>query len=146
MNSTLKMARGSLLCDYANRNSCLAYRPDSPTTITDISIAAPDILVIAVMKGIVLTVHMKVYHAQSSDHLPVLIYSICRALFHDPLDRPNFSRTDWATIQASFEARLLGNLVVHDEEAFGKCVVGMTSAIQVALTESTIKRRPCTDP
>jgi hypothetical protein len=32
-NSRLVTASGAILCDYANRNACLIYGPDSPTTV-----------------------------------------------------------------------------------------------------------------
>jgi len=99
-----------------------------------------------VVKDFVLPVHLTVCHALSSDHLPVLIDTNCRASFHDPLDRPDFTRTDWSTFQASLEARLSGNPDVNDEKAIAKCVEEMTSAIQAVLPASAPKRRPCTDP
>jgi hypothetical protein len=106
----------------------LVFGPDSPTTNPYNSNATPDVLDIVVVKDIVLQVNLKVCHALSSNHLPALIDTICRASFHDPLDRPDFTRTDWATFQASLEARLQENPAAHVEEAIDKCVEEMTSA------------------
>jgi hypothetical protein len=41
----------------------------------------------------------------------------CRASFHDPVDRPDFTRTDWAIFQASLEPRLPGHPAANDEGA-----------------------------
>jgi hypothetical protein len=106
----------------------------------------PDVLDIVIVKDFVLPVHLTVCHTLSSDHhLPVLIDTNCRASFHDPLYRSDFTRTDWAIFQASFEARLPKNPIVHDEEAIDKSVEKMNSAIQAALVASAPKRRPSTD-
>jgi hypothetical protein len=43
-NSRLIAARGSLLRDYAVRNSCLTYGPDSPTTAPYTHNATPDVI------------------------------------------------------------------------------------------------------
>jgi hypothetical protein len=43
-NSSLTTARGSLLRDYAIRNTCLIYGPDSPTTASYTHNATPDVL------------------------------------------------------------------------------------------------------
>jgi hypothetical protein len=94
---------------------------------------------------VIIKVHLAVCHTLSSDHLPVLIDTICRASFNDPLDRPDLTWTDWVTFQASLKDRLPGNPAVHDEEAINKCVKEMTSAIQVVLMASAPKSRPCTD-
>jgi hypothetical protein len=139
-SSRLTTARGSLLCDYANRNSCLVYGLDSPTTNPYNSNATPDVLDVVVVKDLVLPVHLTVCHALSSDHLPVLIDTICRASFHDPLDRPDFTRTDWATFQARLEARLPGNPAVHDEEEIDKCDVCSQASI-VYRPEASATRR-----
>jgi hypothetical protein len=99
----------------------------------------PDVLDIVIVKDFFQPVHLTVCHSPSSDHLPVLIYTNCRASFHDPLDRPDFTRRDWATFQASLEARLPGNPAVKDEEAIDKCVEEMTSAVQAAPAASAPK-------
>jgi hypothetical protein len=52
-NSRLNTARGSLLRDYPDRNSCLIYGPDSPTTAPYTHNATPDILDIVVVKDFV---------------------------------------------------------------------------------------------
>jgi hypothetical protein len=51
-NSTLTTARASLLHDYADRNSCLTYGPDSPTTAPYTHNATPDVLGIVVVRDL----------------------------------------------------------------------------------------------
>jgi hypothetical protein len=62
-NSTLTIARGSLLRDYADRNSCLIYGPDSPTTAPYTQNATPDVLDIVVVKDFVLPVYLTAQHS-----------------------------------------------------------------------------------
>jgi hypothetical protein len=57
-NSRLITTRGALLRDYDNRNACLIYRPDSPTTLPYQQNANPDVLDIVVVKDFVLPVHL----------------------------------------------------------------------------------------
>jgi hypothetical protein len=121
-NSTLTTARGSLLRDYDNRNSCFIYGPYSPTTAPYTHNATPDALDIVVVKDFVLPVHLTVCAALSSDHLPILIDTSCRSSFHNMPDRPDFTRMDWVAFQACLQHRLPGNPVVVDEEAIEKCL------------------------
>jgi hypothetical protein len=144
-NSRPVTARGSLLRDYAERNSCLIYGPDSPTTAPYTHVT-PDVLHIAVVKVFVLPVHLTVCATLSSDHLPILIDTSCRSSFQYLPDRPNFTRMDWAAFQACLEHRLPGNPVVVDEEAIDKCREELTSAIQEATAASAPRRRPRVDP
>jgi hypothetical protein len=111
-NSRLIPARGSLLRDYADRNSCLIYGPDSPTTAPYTHNATPDVLDITVVKDFVLPVNLTVCAALSSDHLPILIDSSCRSSFQNLPDRPDITRMDWAAFQACLENRPLRNPVV----------------------------------
>jgi endonuclease/exonuclease/phosphatase family metal-dependent hydrolase len=76
-NCRLTTARGSLLRDYAIRNTCLIYGPDSPTTAPYTHNATPDVLDIVVVKDFVLPVCLTDCSALSSDHLPILIDTIC---------------------------------------------------------------------
>jgi hypothetical protein len=62
------------------------------------------------------------------------------------LDRPDFTRMDWAAFQACLDDRLPVNPVVNDEEAIDKCVEELTSAIQEPTAASAPKRRPRADP
>jgi hypothetical protein len=62
--SRLTTARGSLLRDYAGRNSCLIYGPDSPTTAPYTYSATPDVLdIVVVVKDFVLPVHLSAQHS-----------------------------------------------------------------------------------
>jgi endonuclease/exonuclease/phosphatase family metal-dependent hydrolase len=80
-NSRLTTARGSLLRDYTNRNTCSIYGRDSPTTAPKTHNATPDVLDIVVVKDFVLPVHLTVGSALRSDHLPILIDTTCRSSF-----------------------------------------------------------------
>jgi hypothetical protein len=72
---------GALLLDYADRNACPIYVPNSPTTVPYQQNTKPDVLEIVVDKDFVLSMYLTVYPALSSDHLPVLIDITCRTLF-----------------------------------------------------------------
>jgi hypothetical protein len=91
-NFRLTTARGSPLLDYADRNSCLVYGPDSPTTSPYTHNATPDDLDTVVVNDFVLPVRLTVCAALSSDHLPILIDTSCRSSFHNLPDRPDFTR------------------------------------------------------
>jgi hypothetical protein len=143
-NSRLMTARGTLLRDYANRNSCLIYDPDSPTTASYTHNATPDFLDIVVVKESVRPVHLTVCSALISDHLPILIDATCRSSLKPT--GPDITRMDWAAFQTYHDDRLPGNPVVNDEEAIKTCVEELTSAIQEATAASDPKRRPRADP
>ena len=51
-NSLLNTRRGKLLCDYAEKISCLIFEPDTPTTNPYKPSASPDVLDIAVTKDV----------------------------------------------------------------------------------------------
>ena len=103
-NSWLSTRRGKLLRDYADGNSCLIFGPDSPTTNPYNSSATPDVLDIVITRGLPSPVHLTSCSALSSDHLPVLIDTMCRSSFQHPPDRPDVRRTDWAKFQTHLEA------------------------------------------
>jgi hypothetical protein len=145
-NSRLPTSRSSLLRDYVDRNSCLIYRPDSPTTAPYTHQATPDVLDIVVVNDFVLPVHLTVCAALSSDHLPILIDTSCRSSFHNRPDRPDFTRMDWAALQTCLEHRLPTNSVVVDEEAIDKCLEELSSAIKEARAASAPRRRPRANP
>jgi hypothetical protein len=145
-NSMLIVSRGSLLRDYADRNSCLIYKPDLPTTAPNTPNATPDVLDIVVVNVFVLPVHLTVCSALSSDHLPILIDISCRSSFQNLPDHPEFTRIDWVALQACVEVRPPGNPVMVDEEAIEKCTEELISAIQVATAESAPRLRTCANP
>jgi hypothetical protein len=98
-------ARGALLRDYADRNACLMYGPDSPATFLYQLNTDPDILDIVVYKGFVSTVYLTVCPALSSGHLPVLIDTTYRTSFITILTAPISS--DWT----GWHARLASKTV-----------------------------------
>jgi hypothetical protein len=99
-NSRLTTARGSLLRYYNDRNSCLIYGLDSPTTVPCTHKATADVLDIVAVNDYLLPVHLTVCAALSSDHLPNLIDTSCRSSYHNLPDRPDFTRIDWTAFQA----------------------------------------------
>jgi hypothetical protein len=124
----------------------LIYGADSQTTAPYTHSATPEVLDIVVVKDFFLPVHLTVYAALSSDHLPILIDTSCRSSFHNLTERPDFTHMDWAASQACLEDRLPGNPVVVDEEAIDKCLEVVTSAIHEATMESAPSHRPRADP
>jgi hypothetical protein len=138
--SRLVTARGSLLRDYTDRNSCLIQGPDSPTTAPYTHNATNDFLYIVVIKDFFLPLYLTVCSALSSDHLPTLNDISCRSSFENLPDRPDFTGMDWAPFQACLEDRRPGNPVVVDEEAIDKCFEELISAIQEPTATSAPRR------
>jgi hypothetical protein len=145
-NSSLPTVRGSFLRDYAIRNTCLTYGPDSQNTAPYTHNATTDVLDIVVVKDFVLPVNLTVCSALSSDHLPILIDITCCSSFQNLFDRPDFTRKDWAAYQDCLDDRHLGNPVVNDEKAINKCIEELTSPIREATAASAPRRRPHADP
>jgi hypothetical protein len=75
-------ARGSILRDYADRNSCLIYGPEFQTMAPYRHNATSDVLDIPAVKDIVLLVHLTACGALNSDNLPIVIDTSCRSFFH----------------------------------------------------------------
>jgi hypothetical protein len=98
-NSRPTMRWGKLLCDYADKNSCLIFGLDTPTTNPYNPSATPDVLDITIAKDLLFPVYLTSCSALSSDHLPVFINTVCRSSFQHPPDCPDFKRTDWANFQ-----------------------------------------------
>jgi len=86
LNSRLVTKRGTLLHDYADKNSCLIYGLKTPTIPYNPS-ATPDVLDNVIMKDPVTPVYLTTCSALSSDHLPILIDMRCRPTFLSPPDR-----------------------------------------------------------
>jgi endonuclease/exonuclease/phosphatase (EEP) superfamily protein YafD len=99
-NSRLTTTRGKLLRDYASRNSCLIYGPDTPATLPYNSSATADVLDIVITKDLTFPLYLTACSALSSDHLPVLMDKTCRSSFRNLPARPDYSRTDWVKFQA----------------------------------------------
>jgi hypothetical protein len=93
-NSRLITKRGRLLRDYADKYSCLIHGPNTPTTVPYNPSSTPDVLDIAITKGLNSPVYMTTCSANGSDHLPVLIETQCRSSFLNPPDRPDLRKTD----------------------------------------------------
>jgi hypothetical protein len=136
-NSRLITRRGKFLRDYADGNSCLILGPDSPTTIPYNPSATPDVLDIVITRHLPSSVHLTSCSALSSDHLPVLIDTVCRSSFQHPPVRPDFRRTDWANIQAHLEAEIPFNPELHTDMAIDTCVENFSGAVLKALAAST---------
>jgi endonuclease/exonuclease/phosphatase family metal-dependent hydrolase len=145
-NSRLTTTRGRLLRDYADRKSCLIYGPDSPTSIPCNPSAIPDVLDIVLTKNIVTPVSLTLCSALSSDHLPVLIDTMCRSSFLTLPDRPDFKRADWTRFQECLEEKLPSNPEIRGKEAVDRCVGELSSAILSDIEVATPKSRPRSDP
>jgi hypothetical protein len=120
-NSRLTTRRGRLLRDYADKNSCLIYGPNTPTILPYSSYATPDVLDIAITKHLVSPMYLTICSALSSDHLPILIDTQCRSSFLRLPDRPDF-RTEWPRFQACLEAGLPSNPDLANEVSIDACV------------------------
>ena len=103
-NSRLSTRRGKLLRDYADGNSCLIFGPDSPIT-NPYNSATPDVLDIVITRDLPSSVYLTSCYALSSDHLPVLIETMCRSSFQHPPNRPDVRRTDWAKFQNTWKPK-----------------------------------------
>jgi hypothetical protein len=141
-NCRLTTSRGSLLCDYANRNSSLVYGTDSPTTNPYNSNATPNVLDIVIVKDFVLPVHLTVCQALSSDHHLSSPTQYVEHLFTTHRTTP--TSREW-TGPASLEAGLPGNPAVNDKEGINKFFEKVTSAIKAALAASAPRSRLCAD-
>ena len=86
-----------------------------------------------VVKDFVLPVNLTVCHALTSDHLPVLVDTPCRASFQVPPDLPNLKRVDWAHFLDHLAAGLPGEIRVETMEDIDASLETLTKAIQDAL-------------
>jgi hypothetical protein len=114
-NSPLTTRRGKLFRDYADRNSCLIFGPDTPTTIPYKPFATPDVLDIVITKNVQFPVYLTWCSALSSDHLPVLIDTAGRTYFHRPSYRADFRSTYWAKFQNYLEDQVPFDTDLHNE-------------------------------
>ena len=105
-NSRVNSRRGELLREYVFTNFCIIYGPTTNTTGSFNSASLPTVHDIVVVKYFVLPVTVTVCHAHSSDHLPVLVDTLCCASFQVPPDLPNLKLADWAHFQDHLAAGL----------------------------------------
>ena len=148
-NWRLSTRRGKLLRDYADKNSCLIFGPDSATINPYNHSVTPDFLDIVTTNNLSFPVYLISCSALSSDHLPVIIDTCrvaCRSSFHHPPDRPDFRRTDWAKFQTHLEEMIPFNPELHNEMAIDTCVENFSGAVLKALAASTPKRHPRDNP
>jgi len=134
--------RGKLLRDYADENSCLIFGPDSLTTKPYNTSVTPDVLDIVITKNLSFPVYLTSCSALSSERLPVIIETACRSSIHQPPDRPDFRRTDWANFETRLEELIPFDAELHNEIAIDTCVENLSGAVLKALTASSPKRRP----
>jgi hypothetical protein len=145
-NSRLVTKRGRLSRDYADKNSCLIYGPNTPTTVPYNPSATPHVLDIFITKDLVTPVYLTTCSALTSDHLLILIDKRCRSSILNQPDRPDLRKTNWSKFQACLEARLSSNPDLPNEVAIDAWVKDLSSAISKALADSTPKCRPREDP
>jgi hypothetical protein len=65
-----------ILCDYANKNSCLIIGPDTPTTNPYNPSTTPDVSDIMITKSLTSPVYLIACCALSADHLLILIDTV----------------------------------------------------------------------
>ena len=106
--------------------------------------ATPDVLDLVITRDLPSAVHVTSYSALSSDHLPVLIHTMCRSSFQHKPDRPDVRRIDWAKFQTHLEAEIPFNPELHN--SIDTCVENFSGAILGALEASIPKGRPIGDP
>ena len=145
-NSRLIPNKGQLLRDYSDKNSCLIYSPDSPTTIPYNPSVNPDVFDIVLTENLVTPLNLTFCSALSSDHLSVLIDTMCRSIFLTLPDRPDFKRTNWTKFQQCLVEKLPSNPELRDKEAIDACVGDLFSAILSAIEVETSKSRPRYNP
>jgi hypothetical protein len=136
---------GKILRDYSDGNFYLIFGPNSPTTKPYNPLATPDVLDTVITKDLSFPVYLTSCSALSSDHLPVLIETVCRSSIHLPPDRPDFRRTDWVNFQNHLEDDIPLNPELY-EMAIDKCVENFSGVVLKALVASTPKCRPRGDP
>jgi hypothetical protein len=144
-NSWLTTTRCKLLRDYASRNSCLIYGPDSPTTLPYNSTATPDVLDIVITKDLTFPLYLTACSALSSDLLPVLMDTTCRSCFRNLSAPPEYRRTEYVKFQASLEERLPSTPLLPNEGVIDTCVEEISSAILEVLAASTPESGPRDD-
>jgi len=98
------------------------------------------------VKDFLFPVYLTSCSALSSDHLPVLIDTMCRSSFQHPPDRPDFRRTVWANFQVHLEEQIPFNPELHNGMAIDTCVEKFSGAVLKALVAFTPKCRPRDDP
>ena len=84
-----------LLCDYATKNSCVVYGPNTWTTVPYYSSATTDVLDIVITKDVFTPVYLIMCFALSSDYLHIQNYTLCWSYF---LNRSPPDRTDLRTL------------------------------------------------
>jgi hypothetical protein len=77
-NSRFSTRRRKLLRFYADKKSFLIFEPDTPTTNPYNPLATPDVLDIVITKKPTSPVYLTSCSSLGSDHLPVLIATMCR--------------------------------------------------------------------
>jgi len=133
------------LRDNADEKSSLNFEPETLTTNPCNPSATPDVFGIIITKHLPCPVHLTCF-ALGSNHLPLIIDTVCRLSFLHPSDRPDFSRTDWAKFQAYLEDEILINPDLHNRVANHTCIEKMFGAVMKALPASTPERCPHDDP
>ena len=127
-NSRLN-TRARLLRDYGNEHCCLIYGPDTPTAIPYNFSATTDVLDIVLTKGPDTPMYLTMCSTLRSDHLPVLIDSICRSSFLNVPEHPDVRRTDWVKFQACLVDRPPSTLKLPNEVEIDRRVEELSGGI-----------------
>jgi len=134
--SWLLTNRDRLLRDYADKESCLIYGPNTPTTLPYNPSATPDVLNIVITEDLVTSMYPTTFSAISSDHLPILIDKLCRPSFIKITDHPDSRKIDWSKYRPLYTSDL------QNEVAIDACNKELSSTILKALVEFTPFCRP----
>jgi hypothetical protein len=146
LNYQMTTRWGKLLRDYADKNSCMIFGPDTPTSNPYNPSVTPDVLDIVLTQNLPFPVYLISCSALSSDHLPVFIDTPCRSSFHHPPDRPDFRHTDSANFQIHLEDQIYFDAELQNGRAIDTFVENFSGAVLKALAASTLKCRPREDP
>jgi hypothetical protein len=124
--------RQGKLRNYADKNSCLIFRLDTPTTNPYNLSVTPNVFDLP-SPGYLFSSSVL-----SSDHLPIIIDTMCRSPFLQPPDHPDFRPIDWANFQAHLKSEIPINLDVHKMVAINTCIENLFgTTVMKALTAST---------
>jgi hypothetical protein len=133
-NPRLTTRRGIILRDYADINSSLIFVPDTPATNPYNPFATPDVLDIVITNNLQFPVYLTSYSELSSDHLRVLIDTVCRPSCHHPPDGADFRRTDWAKFRTYSEDQIPFDPDLNNETAIDTFVENFSGGIHSQLS------------
>lgn len=140
-NSRVANRRGRTLFNYTSRKGCVVVGPETPTFVHRTGAYRPDVLDIAILKGVPYAYEMRTIEDLSSDHSPVLLDLLG---VRDSPDPPQALQVHWRkfgeALARDHRSLAIGTLV--DRAGIEQALDGLTKEIQQALSSSTQTRRP----